>query len=521
MTDGTRKTSLVPTKPPTPTTPTKPKIPSGGRKLGDFFDKDGNLKKGEGGLKKVQPVSTTSPKPTDPAAKKPVETTTESKQPTRPMSTPQVTKPTPIIAKPTSPEPLAPKVETSTSPASPKPAVETPTQPMAAESMSSTPAMTWGDVEDLETFLKFLEQKVFGNNDYDIEKDYNDFYRDREKNNFIEKYGGVKKIKDTISQEKPFHGVIGYKPKTKHWWSSRENKLLYNLEKAYNKNNAKINGLKNENENLRKNLDPLSGGFGNEVLKGINGKGIHLRKTREEAMVLFNKLRSDFADNFFEVSDEARKKAFKNLSPEEKALAFKSYLYDVKNNDPYNKNKSAFKLLRKSITSNINPKLDKIRINSKLIDKGTKKNLEIIGKANPVVEKKKGKIELEEQKKELEKLIKSDFYEEPKAQTKSKEVAEKVSKLKENLKNLRKNSDKAVSNSERFLTAKRNTLKRRKRFGQKNNETFLRRNKKNKRNLKHFKLDVLDFNKQKSEMEAKMEKVNSNKQEVNEGRSRV
>ena len=90
----------------------------------------------------------------------------------------------------------------------------------------------------------------------------------------------------------------------------------------------------------------------------------------------------------------------------------------MKNNDPYNENKSAFKLLKKSITSNINPKLDKIRINSKLIDKGTKKNLEIIGKANPVVEKKKGKIELKEQKKELEKLTKSDFYEEPEAQKK-------------------------------------------------------------------------------------------------------
>ena len=421
----------------------------------------------------------------------------------------------------------APKVETSTSPASPKPSapkVETPTPPMAAESMSSTPTMDWNDVKDLKTFLKFLEQKVFGNDDK-MEEDYKAFCEEKKmKNDFIEKYGGVKKIKDTISQisqEKPFHEVTGYKPKTKHWWRSRENKLLYNLEKAYNKNNAKINGLKNENENLRKNLDPLSGGFGNEVLKGINGKGIHLRETREEAMVLFNKLRSDFASKFFGVSDEARKKAFKNLSPEEKALAFKSYLYDMKNNDPYNKNKSAFKLLRKSITSNINPKLDKIRINSKLIDKGTKKNLEIIGKANPVVEKKKGKIELKEQKKELERLTKSDFYEEPEAQTKSKEVAEKVSKLKENLKNLRENSDKAVSNSERFLIAKRNTFKRRKRFGQKNNETFLTRSEKNKRNLKHFKLDGLDFDRQRTEIEAKMGKGNSNRQKVNEGRSRV
>lgn len=462
MTEGTPPPPPPP-PPPTRPTSTKPKIPSGGRKLGDFFDKDRNLKKGEGGLKKVQPVSTTSPKP----------------------------------------------------------AVETPTPPMAAESMSSTPAMTWDNVEDLESFLKFLEQKVFGNNDYDAEKDYNSFYSNREKNNFIEKYGGVKKIKDTISQEKPFHGVIGYKPKTKHWWSSRENKLLYNLEKAYNKNNAKISGLKNENENLRKNLDPLSGGFGNEVLKGINGKGIHLRKTREEAMVLFNKLRSDFANNFFGENDEAEKKAFKNLSPEEKALAFKSYLYYVKNNDPYNENKSAFKLLKKSITSNINPKLDKIRINSKLIDKGTKKNLEIIGKANPVVEKKKGKIELKEQKKELEKLTKSDFYEEPEAQTKSREVAKKVSELKGNLKDLRKKSDKAVSSSERFLIAKRNTFKRRKRFGQKNNETFSTRNKKNKRNLKHFKLDGLDFERQRTEIEAKMGKGNSNRQKVNEGRSRV
>ena len=398
---------------------------------------------------------------------------------------------------------------------------ETSTPPMVAESMSSTPAMTWDDVEDLETFLKFLEQKVFGNNDYDAEKDYNNFYLNKEKNNFIEKYGGVKKIKDTISQEKPFHEVTGYEPKTKHWWSSRENKLLYNLEKAYNKNNAKINGLKNENENLRKNMDPLSGGFGNEVLKGINGKGIHLRKTREEAMVLFNKLRSDFANNFFEVNDEAGKKAFKNLSPEEKALAFKSYLYDMKNNDPYNKNKSAFKLLRKSITSNINLKLDKIRINSKLIDKGTKKNLEIIGKANPVFEKKKGKKELKEQKKELERLTKSDFYKEPEAQTKSKEVAEKVSKLEENLKNLRKNSDKAVSNSERFLIAKRNTFERRIGFGQENNETFLTRNRKNKRNSEYFELNGLNFEDQKQRLKAKMEKVNSNKQKVNEGRSRV
>ena len=399
---------------------------------------------------------------------------------------------------------------------------ETSTPPMVAESMSSTPAMTWDNVEDLETFLKFLEQKVFGNNDYDAEKDYNDFYLNKEKNNFIEKYGGVKKIKDTISQEKPFHEVIGYKPKTKHWWSSRENKLLYNLEKAYNKNNAKISGLKNENENLRKNMDPLSGGFGNEVLKGINGKGIHLRKTREEAMVLFNKLRSDFANKFFTKGNNTEKEAFKNLSPEEKALAFKSYINERIENDNFNnKNKSAAKLLRNSIASTIDPKLDKIRINSKLIDKGTKKNLEIIGKANPVVEKKKGKIELKEQKKELERLTKSDFYEEPEAQTKSKEVAEKVSKLKENLKNLREDSDKAVSNSERFLIAKRNTFKRRKRFGQKNNETFLTRNRKNKRNLKHFKLEGLDFEDQKQRLKAKMEKVNSNKQKVNEGRSRV
>ena len=394
---------------------------------------------------------------------------------------------------------------------------ETSTPPMVAESMSSTPAMTWDNVEDLETFLKFLKQKVFGNNDYDIEKDYNNFYKNGEKNNFIEKYGGVKKIKDTISQEKHFHEVTGYKPKTKHWWSSRENKLLYNLEKAYNKNNAKISGLKNENENLRKNMDPLSGGFGNEVLKGINGKGIHLRETREEAMVLFNKLRSDFASNFFGVSDEARKKAFKNLSPEEKALAFKSYLYKMKNNDPYNRNKSAFKLLRKSITSNINPKLDKIRINSKLIDKGTKKNLEIIGKANPVVEKKKGKIELKEQKKELEKLTKSDFYEEPEAQTKSREVAKRVSELKGNLKDLRKKSDKAVSNSERFLIAERNTFERGRGFGQKNNETFLTRNRKNKRNSEYFELNGLNFEDQKQRLKAKMEKVNSDKQKANEG----
>ena len=100
-------------------------------------------------------------------------------------------------------------------------------------------------------------------------------------------------------------------------------------------------------------------------------------------------------------------------------------------------------------------------------------------------------------------------------------MAEKVSKLKENLKNLREDSDKAVSNSERFLIAKRNTFKRRKRFGQKNNETFLTRNRKNKRNLKHFKLEGLDFEDQKQRLKAKMEKVNSNKQKVNEGRSRV
>lgn len=390
------------------------------------------------------------------------------------------------------------------------------TQRASSAPTPTTPTMDWNDVKDLETFLKFLEQKVFGNNDYDIEKDYNNFYKNGEKNNFIEKYGGVKKIKDTISQEKPFHEVTGYEPKTKHWWSSRENKLLYNLEKAYNKNNKKITGLKNENKNLRENLDPLSGGFGKEISNVIDGKGIHFKKTRKEAMDLFVRLKRDFANNFFGVNDEAGKKAFKNLSPEEKALAFKSYLYEMKNNDPYNKNKSAFKLLRKSITSNINLKLDKIRINNKLIEEGTDKNLEIIRKVNPVVEKKKGKIELKKQRKEQKRLAESNFYDDE-ARTESKKVVENVSILKENLENLRKKSDKAVSNSERFLIAKRNTLKQRKRFGQKNNETFLTRNKKNKRNLKHFKLDGLDFKGQRQILEAKMEKVNSNKQKLNKG----
>lgn len=383
-----------------------------------------------------------------------------------------------------------------------------------------TPTMDWNDVKDLETFLKFLEQKVFGNNDYDIEKDYNNFYKNGEKNNFIEKYGGVKKIKDTISQEKPFHEVTGYEPKTKHWWSSRENKLLYNLEKAYNKNNKKITGLKNENKNLRENLDPLSGGFGKEISNVIDGKGIHFKKTRKEAMDLFVRLKRDFANNFFGVNDEAGKKAFKNLSPEEKALAFKSYLYEMKNNDPYNKNKSAFKLLRKSITSNINLKLDKIRINNKLIEEGTDKNLEIIRKVNPVVEKKKGKIELKKQRKEQKRLAESNFYDDE-ARTESKKVVENVSILKENLKNLRKNSDKAVSNSERFLIAKRNTFKRRKRFCQKNNETFSTRNKKNKRNLNNFiGLNNLNFEGQKQKIKEKMKTVNSNNQELNKGRSR-
>ena len=97
-------------------------------------------------------------------------------------------------------------------------------------------------------------------------------------------------------------------------------------------------------------------------------------------------------------------------------------------------------------------------------------------------------------------------------------MAEKVSRLKENLKNLRKNSDKAVSNSERFLIAKRNTFERRRGFGQENNETFLTRNRKNKRNLKHFKLDELNFEDQEQILKAKMRKGNSSKQKSNEGK---
>ncbi len=233
---------------------------------------------------------------------------------------------------------------------------------------------------------------------------------------FIEGVGGIDVVQKVQKGEKSFKQVIGFTPKEKHWWSSRENKVLAAAKETYDKNVNKINRLRNENNKLESKLDPFLGGGKGAVLAAINEKGIHLSSTREKTVELFDKMRADCIRDYFGLNKNndgnlkrptpEQEEEFKKKVPEERAFIFQKYFDDHIDEDRYNTfDNSTKNLLKGVLVETISKPLEQIEINNTAIDATLEKNIDILKQAEPIVEKKKSKLEYKKAKIEKPKVV--------------------------------------------------------------------------------------------------------------------
>ena len=299
--------------------------------------------------------------------------------------------------------------------------------------------MTWDDVKDMETFLKFLKAKVFGE-DNEISDSYNAWVRSNSnnENTFIQKIGGIgeatKKLKcrgDTDIEQ-----VFGYVAKPTNFFSSKENKVLYSLQQAYKKNMSKMDELNNENNRMRENLDIYSPKGNDELMKTIDNQGVHLKGTRKKAKDLINDMR-DNCKIFYCRTHKVNEGDFDNLKPEQKCMIFTDFYRH--NIGSYTKEygEAAAKLVRNVVKTNITEPVNKIRINCEMIDSAMRKNARIFDEASPICEKKNYKKEYNKLKKEMRENI--DDFSLNAAEGRSKK-REELKNMKEELNNKRKKS---------------------------------------------------------------------------------
>lgn len=141
-----------------------------------------------------------------------------------------------------------------------------------------------------------------------------------------------------------------------------------------------------------------------------------MSSTREKTAELFDKMRADCIIDYFGLNKNndgnlkrptpEQEEEFKKKVPEKRSFIFQKYFDDHINEDRYNTFDNSIKnLLKGVLVETISKPLEQIEINNTAIDATLEKNIDILKQAEPIVEKKKSKLEYKKAKIEKPKVV--------------------------------------------------------------------------------------------------------------------